>query len=206
MSRKYKNPPIIEAKTYTFKVVVEPDADRWHAYCPALEHYAAATWGYTREDAYKNIQELVEMIVEGMTEDGVPIPEPAREKAEVPSEQLVTVAPQAVEERNIRSLEQLYTFRKPQQVSSFLQAHSFLVPLLFEAYIQIEQHFRSNPQVFLQVVTDPEAADDRELFIFIGTNLPPDEALDRLDRLDEEWWFDAMDSSKGGLCIDVEFL
>jgi hypothetical protein len=23
-------------KTYTFKVVVEPDEDRWHAYCPAL--------------------------------------------------------------------------------------------------------------------------------------------------------------------------
>ena len=23
-------------KTYTFKVIVEPDEDRWHAYCPAL--------------------------------------------------------------------------------------------------------------------------------------------------------------------------
>jgi len=24
-------------KTYIFKVVVEPDEDRWHAYCPVLE-------------------------------------------------------------------------------------------------------------------------------------------------------------------------
>jgi hypothetical protein len=32
-------------KTYTFKVVVEPDEDRWHAYCPALERQGASTWG-----------------------------------------------------------------------------------------------------------------------------------------------------------------
>ncbi len=114
--------------------------------------------------------------------------------------------PPVVEEKNIRTLQQRYTFRNPQQVSSFLQAHSFLVPLLFEASSHIEQHFRSNQQVFLQVVTDPEAADDRELFIFIGTNLQPDDALDKLDLLDDEWWLDAMDRSKGDLCIDVEFL
>src|SRR5262249_46605443 len=32
-------------KTYSFKVVVEPDEDRWHAHCPALQAYGAATWG-----------------------------------------------------------------------------------------------------------------------------------------------------------------
>jgi hypothetical protein len=31
--------------TYTFKVVVEPDEDRWRAYCPALEAQGASTWG-----------------------------------------------------------------------------------------------------------------------------------------------------------------
>jgi len=30
-------------KTYTFNVVVEPDEDRWHAYCPVLVHQGAAT-------------------------------------------------------------------------------------------------------------------------------------------------------------------
>ena len=61
-----------EDKTYIFRVVVEPDEDRWHAYCPALEVYAAATWGYTRAEALKHIQELVEMIVEELVEDGKP--------------------------------------------------------------------------------------------------------------------------------------
>ena len=60
-------------KTYAFKVVVEPDGDRWHARCPALEKYGAATWGYTREEAYQHIQEVVEMVVAELQEDGVPI-------------------------------------------------------------------------------------------------------------------------------------
>ena len=51
-------------KTYTFKVVVEPDEDRWHAYCPALLRKGGATWGYTEEEALKNIQEALELYFE----------------------------------------------------------------------------------------------------------------------------------------------
>ena len=61
-------------KTYVFRVVIEPDDDRWAAYCPALEHLGAATWGYTQEEALKHIQEVVQMIVEELIEDGEPIP------------------------------------------------------------------------------------------------------------------------------------
>ena len=55
-------------KTYTFRVVVEPDEDRWFAYCPVLEDKGGATWGYTKEEALKNIREVVEMTVESMIE------------------------------------------------------------------------------------------------------------------------------------------
>jgi predicted RNase H-like HicB family nuclease len=61
-------------KTYIFRVVVEPDEDRWFAYCPVLEDKGGATWGYTKEEALKNIQEVVQMIVEELTEDGEPLP------------------------------------------------------------------------------------------------------------------------------------
>ena len=61
--------------TYSFEVVVEPDEDRWHAYCPALEAYGAATWGLTSEEAHKHIQEVVAMIVDELREDGIAIPE-----------------------------------------------------------------------------------------------------------------------------------
>jgi hypothetical protein len=42
-------------KTYSFKVVVEPDEDAqgdpaWYAYCPALESVGGATSGRNREE------------------------------------------------------------------------------------------------------------------------------------------------------------
>ena len=64
-----------QMKTYAFKVLVEPDEDRWFAYCPALKKQGAATWGYTQEEALKNIREVVEMVVEELIEDGELVPE-----------------------------------------------------------------------------------------------------------------------------------
>lgn len=61
--------------TYIFKVVVEPDEDKWSAYCPALEKEGAATWGNTEEEALQHIQEVVQMIVQELLEDGAPVPE-----------------------------------------------------------------------------------------------------------------------------------
>ncbi len=60
--------------TYTFKIVVEPDEDRWRAYSPELEAEGAATWGYTREEALQNIREVLEMIVTELAEEGRPVP------------------------------------------------------------------------------------------------------------------------------------
>jgi predicted RNase H-like HicB family nuclease len=70
-------------KTYAFKVVIEPDEGRWHAYCPALARYGAATWGRTQEETLKHIQEVVQMVVEELREDGIPVPEGPKEEVEV---------------------------------------------------------------------------------------------------------------------------
>ena len=75
-------------KTYLFKVVVEPDEDAegnpaWHAYCPALEHVGGATSGRTREEALQNIKQVVQMVVEGLVEDGEPVPDHPRDQVEV---------------------------------------------------------------------------------------------------------------------------
>ena len=73
-------------KTYIFKVVIEPDEDRWFAYCPALREQGATTWGYTPEEALKNIREVVQMVVEEMIEDGEQIPEVPERGVQVFSE------------------------------------------------------------------------------------------------------------------------
>jgi predicted RNase H-like HicB family nuclease len=78
-------------KTYLFRVVVEPDEDRWVAYCPLLEEKGAATWGYTKEEALKNIREVVEMTMESMIEHKEPIPEEPGSEVQVFSEAKVAV-------------------------------------------------------------------------------------------------------------------
>ena len=60
--------------TYTFQVVVEPDEDGWHVYYPAWTDIGASTWGYTHEEALKNIQEVLSMIIEEFLEEGKPVP------------------------------------------------------------------------------------------------------------------------------------
>ncbi len=65
------DPPLT---TYTFRVVVEPDGDAWHAYWPALKGYGAVTWGTTRAEALRHIREVVEMVVAELIDDGEPLP------------------------------------------------------------------------------------------------------------------------------------
>ena len=61
-------------KSYIFPVVVEPDEDVFRAYVPELESRGAATWGKSKEEALQNIQEVLQMVLEEMLEDGEPIP------------------------------------------------------------------------------------------------------------------------------------
>ena len=84
-------------KTYNFKVVIEPDEDfdgnpsGWHVYCPALEKLGGSTWGETREEALKNINEVVRMVVESMLEHHEHIPEESSDQVEATVEPRVAV-------------------------------------------------------------------------------------------------------------------
>ena len=84
-------------KTYTFKVIVEPDEDfdgnpsGWHACCPALERHGASTWGETEAEALKRINDVVRMVVDSMLEHGEHIPDEPGDQVEVTVEPRVAV-------------------------------------------------------------------------------------------------------------------
>jgi len=70
---KNRIPTLIEAsKTLKLEVVIEPDDDVYHAYCPVLRGCHSS--GDTREEAFGNIQEAVKIHLEVMIEDGEEIP------------------------------------------------------------------------------------------------------------------------------------
>jgi len=58
--------------TYVYKVVVERDEDRYYDEIPALP--GCHSWGYTFEEAPKNIKEALEVWLEVKREEGERIP------------------------------------------------------------------------------------------------------------------------------------
>jgi predicted RNase H-like HicB family nuclease len=85
--------------TYTFRVVVQADEDRWRAYSPALEAQGASTWGYTEDEAIQNIREVLEMITAELAEEGKAVPSDA-----APSEEYPKVASGSPNSRAMNSL------------------------------------------------------------------------------------------------------
>ena len=60
-------------KEHVFEVIIEPDEDVYHAYCPVLR--GCHTWGHTEAEAFQFIQEAVRLHLEDMIDDGESIPE-----------------------------------------------------------------------------------------------------------------------------------
>ena len=58
---------------YRFLIVIEKANENYSAYSPDLPGCVAT--GKTREETERNMQEAVEMHVQGMLEDNLPIPE-----------------------------------------------------------------------------------------------------------------------------------
>lgn len=106
----------------------------------------------------------------------------------------------------LHRLKDLYSFRDMIAVQCFLQTHFHLIEILLEAYPYLEKHFESNFQVALEVVNDPEVQDRQQLFAYILTSLPVDEALSRLDSLDKEWFLDQLDRVDDFFNFDLEFI
>ncbi len=61
-------------RSFVLRVVLEQDEDVWRAYVPELEAKGAATWGRSPEEALRNIQEVAQMVMEELQEDGEELP------------------------------------------------------------------------------------------------------------------------------------
>lgn len=103
-------------------------------------------------------------------------------------------------------LRRRYEFKGDTAVEDFLKENPFLVRLLFDAYDRIREYFGPGTRLALEVISDPEAEEERELFLFIQTRLPPKAARTLLAVLDREWWLDAMLDAKGEMTISLEYV
>lgn len=108
-------------------------------------------------------------------------------------------------EDSIQKLGGRYKLEDSAAVEAYLRSNDFLTCILSEAHEKITDLFGPGAQVSLKVVEEPEAKDSRRLFILIRPDMRPKEAIGRLDKLDENWWLDALPAARGKLSIDVEY-
>lgn len=109
-------------------------------------------------------------------------------------------------EAQLRGLEDVYILRPPAEVRRFLNTQPELIDFLLDAYAQLQSHFGPGVQAALEVVRDPEVENSEKLFAYILSPLPVDEALARLDALDEDWFLDQLDRVGGRFNFNLQFV
>ena len=108
-------------------------------------------------------------------------------------------------EESLHQIEQWYRLPAPESVRRFIRQHVALASLLVEAIDPLTQFFGPAPRVSLRLVSDPEVEDWDELFAYIQVSVSPEEALERLRKLDEEWFLDRLDRAAGQFNFNLEF-
>jgi hypothetical protein len=98
-----------------------------------------------------------------------------------------------------------YMLSKPSSIDDFLQAHQELASLLNEADRELRKYF-SSEDLKLELVADPEIAEDQQLFVYIFTSLLVTDALKKFGEFDEKWWLDKIDRANGLLNFNLRFV
>jgi len=91
----------------------------------------------------------------------------------------------------------MYVLRNPTEIREFLKNNKYLISLVSEAHQELQRFF---PSSLLSMKVH-----QNELVVAVMTSLPPEDADEKLDNFDEEWWIDALTRSNARLCITVEF-
>lgn len=60
-------------KTYTYRIIIEPDGKYYHGYVPAL--VGCHTFGKTIGETKKNLRDAIEVYIESLIDDKNNIPE-----------------------------------------------------------------------------------------------------------------------------------
>ena len=109
-------------------------------------------------------------------------------------------------EAGIGEIEAIYAMRDAPRVRQYLRDHPEVIQVLLEARLCLEKHIGTDVRVFLEIVRDPEADRDQELFAYIVTTLSADEALRRLDAFDDGWFLKHIGNVAGRLNFNLEFV
>jgi hypothetical protein len=104
-----------------------------------------------------------------------------------------------------KTINDFYIVENTVDVNIFLQNHSNLIDFILEAHPQIKKYFPTE-KLRLKLYIDPESSEWEYLIISICASPEfVDEALNKQNEFDENWWINASLGVAVNLSIDLEF-
>lgn len=110
-----------------------------------------------------------------------------------------------VEVNNMNSLGNYYQISDSVEVYEFAEQNE-LVPFLIEAAREIQKVFGNNIVIELEKAIDPELKDDISIFAYIQTDISVDEALSKIDKIEDDWFLENLHRAKGRFNFDVKWV
>ncbi len=111
---------------------------------------------------------------------------------------------QAVSIPNETSILRRFVVADRPKLASYLEEHAQVLPILLEAADQLNSRFPQS-ELELKVVRFPEAGNYQQLFVYVKTDLPVEEASARLDAFDDEWFLEADTRGDHGFNVKLRF-
>jgi hypothetical protein len=103
-------------------------------------------------------------------------------------------------------LTQKYYIVSKTGVFQFLRLNTYLYKVLIDAHIVLSNIFYHNAKITLKLMTDGENDNHQELIAHIHTELSAEDALEKLDEFDEQWFLDNMELIDDKLTFNVRSL
>lgn len=105
----------------------------------------------------------------------------------------------------IASLGAQYEFREPIRVNSFLSGNNTLRRMLSTIYSKIRKEFPSE-KITLEMFPDSPHTSEKDMVISVATSLPVDEAIDKLDRVEDVRWNKDSKDPYVNICVNLDYL
>jgi hypothetical protein len=104
----------------------------------------------------------------------------------------------------IDRIKALYMIRDPDHVESFLSKNKTLIRVVFSIYTKIRKEFPSE-DITLEAVSDSPLSNEKDIVISVSTSLPVDEAIERLDKVEDIPWDKDSRDPYVDICVKLEY-
>jgi hypothetical protein len=104
----------------------------------------------------------------------------------------------------IDKLNSLYTFQEPDQIKRLLSSNKTVTRMVSSIYEKIRKEFISE-KIFLEAISDSPLTSKKDIVISVFTSLPVDEAIERLDKVEDVRWNKDSEDPYVDICVKLEY-